>query len=214
MTYLEAVNSVLVRMREDTVLTLAGSDDVVVDLVKQFVKDAVELVSQAHTWSALADTWAVTTASGTKVATLTGGATLSVVNAVFNSQGTELTNMTRTELTRRGIQSPENNNPRHYAINGKVSGEVTLLLWPTPQATEALVVTGNAEHPELSVDGTEILVPAKTVVHYALALAARERGEVGAQSVPELLGLASQSLSDSIALDSANTPSDNIWTSV
>ena len=207
MTYLEAVNSVLIRMREDSVITLAGSDDVVVDLVKRYINDAVRTVSEAHTWSALAETWTVDTAADVKQVALVGP---SVINAVYSPEGQPLRFASRTELVRRGLSAPAANNPRYFAVDG--AGQ--LMLWPTPNAIKTYTVVGTATHATLDTDDDVILVPSLPVEHLALAFAARERGEVGAQSVPELLGIAGQSLTDAIALDASNTPSDNIWTSV
>ena len=67
---------------------------------------------------------------------------------------------------------------------------------------------------ELTEDGQHMLVPNKPVLYYALALAARERGEVGGQSSAELFSMANQFLSDAIAYDASNTELDNIWMTV
>ena len=65
MTYLEIVNGVLSRMREDTITTLAGETDVVALIVKDFVNDAKRLVEDSHTWNSQRAEWAITTAAGT-----------------------------------------------------------------------------------------------------------------------------------------------------
>ena len=59
-----------------------------------------------------------------------------------------------------------------------------------------------------------MLVPGKPVVYTALAMAARERGEVGGQTAAELFALAGTYLSDAIAWDSSLNDLDNIWMTV
>lgn len=196
-------------MREDSVITLAGTDDVVVDLVKRYINDAVRTVSEAHTWSALAETWTVDSSVGVKQVTI-AAPVASVIDAVYNPAGHALHHASRNELVRRGLSAPAVNNPRYFSLDGTAK----LLLWPTPITAKTYTIVGFAQHAMLATDSDEILVPHLPVEHLALAFAARERGEVGAQSVPELLGIAGQSLTDAIALDASNTPTDNIWTSV
>lgn len=214
MTYLEAVNSVLIRMREDTVLTLQGTDDVVVDLVERYVNDAVLSVAQSHTWSALLDTWVFNTTEGASEVVLSGDSKVNVIDVIYAPNGMELRNESRARIIQRRLAGDTTGTPNYYAVNGKAGGQVTLTMWPTPVSAESFTVVGHAEHGVLSEDSDVITVPFKPVEHLALVYAARERGEVGAQTVPELMSIASQSLSDAIALDAANTPLDNLWISV
>ena len=58
---------------------------------------------------------------------------------------------------------------------------------------------------DLSTDTDALLVPAMPVVHLAVALLARERGETGGTSTAEYFAIADKFLSDAIAIDAANT---------
>ena len=62
-------------------------------------------------------------------------------------------------------------------------------------------------------DVSVLNVPSAPVIHYAVALAARERGETGGASAQELYSIADSTLADAIAMDAARFPSETIWTS-
>jgi hypothetical protein len=49
------------------------------------------------------------------------------------------------------------------------------------------------------------------VIHLAIALLARERGETGGTSASEYFGIADNYLSDAIALDAQKHPDETIW---
>ena len=62
------------------------------------------------------------------------------------------------------------------------------------------------------VDDTATLyVPSNPVIHYAVALASRERGETGGTSSAELFAIADQTLGDMIAFDVARQPEETVW---
>ena len=71
MTYLQVVNQVLKRLREDTVTDVTGLDDPVAEMVVELVNDAKQLVENAHTWNALRDEWSITTAADDALYSLT-----------------------------------------------------------------------------------------------------------------------------------------------
>lgn len=215
MTYLEIVNAVLVRLREDSVTSVDGNDDPVVDLVKAFVNDAKRTCESAHTWSALSDEWSFATADGTDTYTINGGEKLDVIDVVYRADGTELKPMQIAELRRRALRDTgKRNTPQYYAVNGRTSGDYSLRVWPTPNAVSQHYVYGYKRQDDLALDTDVLLIPAQPVVHMALALASRERGETGAQSMGEHMAVAKQYLMDAIAKDATNSDLDNIWTSV
>lgn len=210
MTYLELVNAVLTRLREDTVTTVAGTDDVVVGLVKEFVNDAVEKVQQAHTWSALATEWDFTASSENVV--LTNSSRSAIIDYIYDDNGVKLRQQNRQELRRRAAGNTTSGTPQYYIVDGKdASGNLKLRLWPAPSTPTNYTAYGYQLQPRLTNDTDKLLVPHTPVIYGAHAMAAQERGEVGGQTVGELLVVAERFLSDAIALDSTNTDMDNIW---
>ena len=51
-------------------------------------------------------------------------------------------------------------------------------------------------------------MPSQPVIHLAVALLARERGETGGTSTAEYFGIADRYLSDAIAIDAAKHPEE------
>lgn len=216
MTYLQLVNAVLTRLREDSVTSVAGSDDVVVNIVKDFVNDAKRSVEDAHTWSALATEWAVTSSTANNKLILLDSSRSVVLDEVYSADGFEITPLTKSDFRKRTLSSGSaKGSPSHYIVDGtETNGDIRLAVWPAPATAEAYVVYGYSRTPDLVNDSDTIVIPSSPVIYLAEALAARERGEVGGQSAGELMGIAKQYLSDAIAKDSTNSDLENIWTTI
>lgn len=215
MTYLELVNAVLVRMREDEVLTVQGSDDVVVNMVKEFVNDAKETCEQAHTWTGLSAEWLESTSTTSDKVTLTNSSVSVILDDVYLDSGVELKEVPKSYLRKRALQGGNSNDPRYYILDGTDnSNNVILRLWPAPQEVHTLHVYGYQSTPRLALDSDILKIPHNPVIYLAQAMASRERGEDGSLQASELLGLAKQYLSDAIAQDATNNDAENIWTTI
>jgi hypothetical protein len=216
-TYLEIVNGVLTRLREDTVLTLAGSDDVVVNLAKEYVNDAKTIVEKAHVWSALSYEWTLATVEGEANADLPDSDNSCIIDYVYDGQGFELKQNTKEFVRSRSLQSAgETASPRYYAIDGmnQTTGDLRLKLYPTPDATDTYTVYGYRTTDRLVNDTDAVFLPYLPILYYATALAARERGEVGGQGPDELMAIAKKYLQDAVAMEATNSDLENIWTTV
>jgi hypothetical protein len=66
----------------------------------------------------------------------------------------------------------------------------------------------------LVLDTDSLLIPSKPIIHLALALAARERGETGGTTTPEYFVVADNYLSDAIAMDANKYPEELIFREV
>lgn len=215
MTYLELVNAVLVRLREDTITSVSGSDDVVVNLVKEFVNDAKKVVEESHAWTALSTEWEQSSTIGDEYLVLTDSARHVIIDYIYDSEGNKLKLSDKESLRRKALQLSTNNTPTKYIVDGKDSvGDLRLRVCPTPKEVKTYTIFGYQSTPALSEDTDRLVVPSQPVIYTAQALAARERGEVGGQSPSELMAIAKQSLSDAIATDSTNSDLNNIWYSV
>jgi hypothetical protein len=213
MTYLKLVNAVLSRLREDTVTTVAGNDDVVVSLVRDYINDAKRVVESSYNWSALSAEWQFSTAVGETSVDSTAPLG-SVLDVVFDSNGNELRPLVKNEMRKRVLQGQQGGTPFYYSVSGSVNGNYQLSVWPSPDSVRTYHLYGYGHTSDLAQDTDTLLVPSEPVIYLALANAARERGEVGAQGMPEMLGMAQQYLTDAIARDASNNINDNIWTMV
>ena len=180
MTYLELVNGVLTRMREDTVTTLAGSSDPVVVIVADLINDAKRTVEDSHTWNSLREEWTFTEAAGTALYPLPGAGQYASVEYIYGDNGSELRQMRLKDIKRKKAQGGSGSGGLYFAPNGKdANGDLQLELYPTPtESTVTYTVGGFQRQANLSGDTDEMLVPSTPVLYLALALASRERGEV------------------------------------
>ena len=93
------------------------------------------------------------------------------------------------------------------------SGDQTIDVYPLPNGVYTIRFDAVLRNDALSADSDVLEIPDQPVLHLAIALAARERGETGGTSTAEYFNIANQYLSDAVALDAARHPEDTIfWT--
>ena len=208
MNYLQLVNGVLDRLREPQAPTVRTTDDPVVNVVKHFVNDAKRHVEAAHGWNATRMLWEFSTEAGTPAYALdhtSGGARVTQVSRVGSH-----TPMDQWDL--RAVIGQRTGSPWRYAWEGTDDvGNIMLRFDPIPDDVYGIAVLGHRNLPDLAYDTDKLRLPDQPVLYYALALAARERGEVGGQTATELFAMAQQYISDAIALDATLSPTEYTW---
>ncbi len=215
MTYLNLMNNVLRRLREEE--TTSVTSTTYVKMVGDFINDAKKMVEEASDWSALRDTIVISTTASDNSYSLTGGSDNVKVMSVLND----------TENCFMGYQTKDWFNeqlylvdaaegaPRYYTYNGlDSSGDTEVLVGPTPDAVYSLRFDVVKRQADLSSNTDTLLVPAMPVVHLAVALLARERGETGGTSVAEYFQIADKFLSDAIAIDAAKHPEEMVFRTI
>ena len=212
MTYLNLVNNVLRRLRESEVASVA--DTTYSKMVGDFVNDSKKLVEDSWDWSALRTTMTVTTSSGTFNYVLTGSQNKIKVLNVIN----DTSNLTMEYKPQRWfddkylIGTPASGAPEYYTYNGVDSnGDTQVDVYPKPDATYDLRFNCTLRNAELSADTDKLEIPSQPVIHLAVALLARERGETGGTSVPEYFSIAEKFMADAIALDAQKHPEEVVW---
>ena len=214
MTYLEIVNKVLRLLREDEADTVQVTDDVVVAIVSDFVNDAKRLVEDTHDWNALRTSWVETLTPENQYVSLTNSGKSARIEYI-RSADKPLRESTNAQLENLQLRSSTSSSPIYYAVSGlDASNDLRLRLYPTPDTAETITVTGFRKQDDLSADADVLLVPAQPVVYYALAFAARERGEVGGQTAAEVFAMAKQFLNNAISYDAALNQLEYDWYTV
>jgi|SRR5210317_29717 hypothetical protein len=215
MTYLQIVNKVLKRMREDTVATVEQNKYSA--LIGEFVNDAKGIVEDAWNWSALRTTLTVTTSSDVFNYALTGSGNrihlLDVVNDTSNffMKYRDAHWFNKTFL----VDEPATGSPMYYSFNGiNGNGDTLIDLSPIPDGVYSLRFNSVLRTPELEADADSVLIPSLPIIHLATAMAVAERGEAGGQSAAELFSVAKNMLSDAIALDASKHPEETIYQAV
>jgi hypothetical protein len=212
MTYLNLVNNVLRRLREDEVSSV--QDTTYSKLAGDLVNDAKRMVEDAWDWSALRTTLTVTTSADIFNYVLTGSQNrIKVLDVLNDSSNLFMSYQTAHWFNDAYLnQSPVSGIPEYYTYNGVDSnGDTQVDLYPQPDDTYTIRFNCILRPDDLSADTDDLTIPAQPVIHLAIALLARERGETGGTSAPEYFGIADKFLSDAIALDAQKHPEETIW---
>jgi len=212
MTYLNLVNNVLRRLREDEVASV--TDNTYSKMVGDFVNDAKKLVEDSWDWSGLRTTLTVTTTSGIFNYVLTGSQNkIKVLDVINDTSNVFMEYQTAHWFNDKYLnQDPVSGSPDYYTYNGVDSnGDTQVDIYPNPDGVYSLRFNCILRNDELSADTDELVIPSQPVIHMAVALLARERGETGGTSAAEYFGIADKYLSDAIALDAQKHPEEVIW---
>ena len=208
MNYLDLVNGVLMRLREPDIATVRLHKDPVVNLVKTFVNDAKRYVEAAHGWNATRYVWRFDTEkdkAGYVLEETKNGARITGVQINYQ-------HIDQWDLKAIIHGGPTVGRPYRYAWEGTDNaGEIMLRLDPIPDDVYPVEVLGWRNLPDLKNDDDMLRIPDQPVLYYALALAARERGEVGGQTAQEIFAMAQNYISDAIALDANLSPTEYTW---
>ena len=212
MTYLNLVNNVLRRLREDEVSSVQSTT--YSKLAGDFVNDAKKIVEDAWDWSALRTTLTVTTSSGIFNYVLTGSQNkIKVLDVINDTSNIFMQYQTQHWFNDKYLnQTPPSGAPEYYTYNGvNSSGDTQVDIYPKPDGVYSLRFNCVLRNAELSADDDQLVIPSQPVIHTAVALLARERGETGGTSAPEYFGIADKYLSDAIAMDAQKHPEETIW---
>ena len=211
MTYLQLVNTVLRRLREDEVSTYTQSN--YSKLIGDFVNEAKREVEDAFNWVQLRQTIQVTTVSGTFRYNLTdAGNRYRILQVVNESQEYQMQvapygwmNLQFTTGT------TQNSSPSYYDVNGNTSGDPNTDFYPIPDSEYIINFNMIIPQEDISDDSTDIIVPTWPIILGAYAKALSERGEDSGTTLSAAAHMYTQALSDAIAIDAQKVPHELIW---
>ena len=219
MTYRELINEVLIRLREDTILTdWSGNinDSTTVTeyqkVVGAMINDSKRTIENFHDWLVLRETVNISTVNGTKNYNLSSGQELKIIDSINNATGTQLTQVSRSYLNKQKYPTDPTGEPLYYGFNGAdSSNNLKIDLSPVPITAETISFDIVKAQGELTAAATVIKVPEKPVVLGAWARAISERGEDGGTQTTIVAEEAMQALKQAIMLDSGNTQYETQW---
>ena len=215
MTYLEIVNGVLRRLREEQVGSISQNPYSL--LIGDLVNDAKRTVEDAWDWSALRTTLTITTTEDIFNYVLVGsGNRIKIIDVINDTSNGFMTYKDTHWMDNAFLnQTPPKSSPTFYNFNGvDTQGDTQVDLYPIPNAVYTIRVNCVQRNPDLVTDTDKLFIPHMPVLHMALALASRERGEAGGRSAGEMLSFAQNYLSDAIALDAYKHPEEMIYRAV
>lgn len=203
MTYLQMVNSVLRRLREAEVSSVA--DNAYSKLIGDFVNDAKRNVEDSYNWNALYDTLSATTSADVFNYVLTGsGQRFRVIDILNDTSNWFLKEQSTVWFDQQFLlTNTVKGSPQYYNFNGvNINGDTQVDLFPIPNGVYNIRFNIVKPQAELSANTDSILVPHEPVIFLAYAKALAERGEDGGFSSNEAAQMYRQSLADAIALES------------
>ena len=110
------------------------------------------------------------------------------------------------------IQQAVTGAPQYYTYSGlDASDDCQIKIYPTPDKAYTLRARVVLRNVALSSNADTLAIPSTPVLHMAIALLARERGETGGTSTAEYFAIADRHLSDAIALDAQKHPEETIF---
>ena len=212
MNYIQLVNSVLRRLRETEVSSVA--DNAYSKLIGEFVNDAKRQVEDSYSWNALSDTLTAVTANGIFNYVLVGsGQRFRIIDVINDTDDFNLKYQTVQEMNRLFLMSSsKKGSPRFYNFNGTDSnGDTQVDLYPIPDGIYNVRFNVIKPQPKLVADADRLLVPEEPVIFNAVARAMAERGEDGGIQSNEMYAIYNQSLADAIAIESGRYLEENEW---
>lgn len=214
MTYLQLVNSVLRRLREEQVTTVEESD--YSRLIGDFVNDAKRVVEDAWDWTVLRDSYTITTVSGTSTYALPDFSIRSKIMSVHNETLNYVVRQESLQRIRELDLGTDNaiGTIRFWAVDGVDSnGDAQIRFYQTPNAGQVITVYAVKRTDQLTTDTDSTFIPSAPIVQWAYSYALRERGETGGQSAAEQALFAKEDLTNAIAQDAGLHPEETIWNS-
>ena len=215
MTYLELVNDVLVRLREEQVSTV--SETTYSTLIGKFVNDAKRQIEDAFAWNVLGTTITLSTTSGTYSYALTGsGQKFQVLDVLNTTSNIRMKNIDFATMNRfQNFSTPVEGLPAYYAFDG-VDGsyDTKVTIYPRPDGVYSIPFSLTVPQATLSSDSTVVKVPDTLVAQNAYARALVERGEDGGLSSSEAYLLYKAMLSDYIALEGTRYPENQEFVAI
>lgn len=212
MTYLEAVNAVLLRLRQSEVSSWDASN--YSKLIGQFVNEAKREVEDAHEWHALRTTKPASIVADDTEAEFSGTSQRTRIIQVFNDTDDSLMYPRERNwiIKQRNIGTTTSSQPCNYAMgNYGTAGAVKLELWPTSDAAYDLTLDAIIPQNDLVTNNDMIEVPPDAVKLRALALALAERGDDGGQPFAQVMQEYNIALTDAVNRDKDNGPYHEAW---
>lgn len=211
MEFLEIINKVLTRLRENTVSTPFQTQysRLIASLVNETKKEVEDM---PWAWSALRQSISFQTVPFQNTYSLTGLGDRGEIIHLWNEDGMYFLQRVSGDRMRlvKGIGEGE---PAHYRITGVDSNlDPVITVWPTPTDIQTIEVYAKIPQAELAEADDKVMVPWWPVYLGALALAVEERGEEGGISVASAFARYKEALTEAIAVDALKFPDELVWT--
>jgi hypothetical protein len=210
MTYLEIVNKILRRLREDEVTSINDTpySKMIADLVNVVKRD----VENMWNWDALRQTMTITTVVGLFNYVLAGaGNNFRILDVVNDTEDFFMRPRPTHWFDRMYLASTiQQAAPMYYNFNGvDPDGDGQLDIYPPPDGTYVIRVNAVYTERTLENDDDEIVIYPNLIIEGVIARAISERGEDG--SFTEQEQRFRNMAADYIAIEASRRPEEITW---
>ena len=222
MTYIQIINSVLRRLREDTIsadwssdlIGSTGPTDYQV-MIGDFINEVKREVEDAWNWTSLRRTETVSTVDGTRSYNLSSTTQRSrVLSVQEQSQGGTLQSVPDSWIKTTQYPTESDGVPAYFSVNSTSSGLLTAQLYPKPDGVYSVDFHLLDPQDNLTEAADVLTVPEYPVILGTWARAIAERGEDGGSLSDMAQFQYQQSLSDAIQQDVGRHTDEVIWNAI
>ena len=144
MTFREAINEVLIRLREDTISSDWSGDindsstvSAYQKVIGALINDSKRSIESYNDWLVLRQTVDISTVASTKNYNLSSGQDFKILDVVNNSTGTQLVQVSKAYLNNIKYPTDPTGEPLYYGFNGAdTSNNLKVDLSPIPTAAQ------------------------------------------------------------------------------
>lgn len=211
-TYLEMVNEVLIRLRENEVTSV--SDNKYAKMIGKFINDAKRQVEDAWEWNGLTETLTAITSQDIFSYVLEGSGTRFRIIDVLNDTENVVMQYAPTKTMNQWflMTDPQKSAPIYYNFNGvDTDGNTLVDFYPIPDGAYDIRINLIKSQNPLVNNSDKPKVPAEPIILGAYARALAERGEDGGLASSEAYQLFKSSLADYITIEAGHYPEETIW---
>lgn len=211
-TYLDMVNEVLIRLRENEVTSV--SDNKYAKMIGKFINDAKRQVEDAWEWNGLTETLTAITSQDLFSYVLEGSGTRFRIIDVLNDTENVVMQYAPTKTMNQWflMTDPQKSAPIYYNFNGvDTDGNTLVDFYPIPDGAYDIRINLIKSQNPLVNNADKPRVPSEPIILGAYARALAERGEDGGLASSEAYQLFKSSLADYIAIEAGHYPEETIW---
>ena len=219
MTFREAINEVLIRLREDTISSDWSGDindsstvSAYQKVIGALINDSKRSIESYNDWLVLRQTVDISTVASTKNYNLSSGQNFKILDVVNNSTGTQLIQVSKAYLNNIKYPTDPTGEPLYYGFNGAdTSNNLKVDLSPIPTAAQTISFDIVKYQDVLTEADTVIKIPTKPLILGAYARAISERGEDGGTQSSLAAQEAANAISQAVMVDSGNVQFESDW---
>ena len=214
MTYLQLINAVLRRLRQDEVTDVNEND--YSKLIGEYVNSVKKECETAWNWNALAATLILNTSPNVFSYSLDGSGTrFRVLDVGNDTSDFELQQRSVSWMNKYYLGPVTPGIPNFYSFNGvNINGDSMVDVYPIPDNVYTLRFNVIIPQEDLVANNDTLLIPSEPVIQGALARAISERGEDGGRLSNDQYILYRSALADESAVEAGRFPEDTVWYTV